>query len=188
MHNYVLMLAGIGVGGVLAWVSGKRVAMTDMPQMIALYNGMGGGAAAAIAAVELFKGVEHTLTILVLAVAGALIGAVSFSGSLVAFAKLQGLIRRSLRFRGQQVVNLLLFAATVATGIAVIFVHDDPMLIVSVFFVLALLFGILLTVPIGGVWRPDDSDVEVSLFPEDEDEAAAAGADSGAAGGEAEGA
>ena len=78
MHNYVLMIAGIGVGGVLAWVTGKRVAMTDMPQMIALYNGMGGGAAAAIAAVELFKGGEHTVTILILAVAGALIGAVYF--------------------------------------------------------------------------------------------------------------
>jgi len=51
MGNYMLMTAGIAVGGILAWVSGKRVAMTDMPQMIALYNGMGGGAAAAIAAV-----------------------------------------------------------------------------------------------------------------------------------------
>jgi H+-translocating NAD(P) transhydrogenase subunit beta len=49
----------IAVGGIVAWVSGKRVAMTDMPQMIALYNGMGGGAAAAIAAVELYGGGEH---------------------------------------------------------------------------------------------------------------------------------
>ena len=52
--NLILVIAAIGVGGALAWVSGKRVAMTDMPQMIALYNGMGGGAAAAIAAVELY--------------------------------------------------------------------------------------------------------------------------------------
>src|SRR5215475_1070452 len=55
MTNYELILAAIVVGGALAWWSGKRVAMTDMPQMIALYNGMGGGAAAAIAAVELYK-------------------------------------------------------------------------------------------------------------------------------------
>src|SRR5262245_23445960 len=55
MTNYELILAAIVVGGGLAWWSGKRVAMTDMPQMIALYNGMGGGAAAAIAAVELYK-------------------------------------------------------------------------------------------------------------------------------------
>src|ERR1700732_5632170 len=54
--NLMLVIGAIAVGGILAWVSGKRVAMTDMPQMIALYNGMGGGAAAAIAAVELYRG------------------------------------------------------------------------------------------------------------------------------------
>src|SRR5271170_6005455 len=59
--NLILMLAAIAVGGIIAWVSGKRVAMTDMPQMIALYNGMGGGAAAAIAAVELYRGAETNL-------------------------------------------------------------------------------------------------------------------------------
>ena len=54
--NYFLIVTAIFIGGVLAWWTGRRVAMTDMPQMIALYNGMGGGAAAAIAAVELFRG------------------------------------------------------------------------------------------------------------------------------------
>ena len=57
----MLVIVAIAVGGILAWVSGKRVAMTDMPQMIALYNGMGGGAAAAIAAVELYRGSEHSI-------------------------------------------------------------------------------------------------------------------------------
>ncbi len=85
MHNYPLMLAAIGVGGAAAWISGKKVAMTNMPQMIALYNGMGGGAAAAIAAVELLGGREHEISIITLAVLGALIGSVSFSGSLIAF-------------------------------------------------------------------------------------------------------
>ena len=59
MGNYALMTVAIAVGGVAAWVTGRRVAMTDMPQMIALYNGMGGGAAGAIAAVELFSGEVH---------------------------------------------------------------------------------------------------------------------------------
>src|SRR5690606_23939243 len=76
--NPGIMIVAIAIGGVLAWWSGKRVAMTDMPQMIALYNGMGGGAAAAIAAVELFGEGEHGLTFGVLAVLGGLIGAVSF--------------------------------------------------------------------------------------------------------------
>ena len=108
MTNYELILAAIAVGGGLAWWSGKRVAMTDMPQMIALYNGMGGGAAAAIAAVELYRGESQGYATSTLAVVGGLIGSVSFSGSAIAFGKLQGLITRSVRFSGQQVFNLLL--------------------------------------------------------------------------------
>jgi NAD(P) transhydrogenase subunit beta len=85
MTNYILMMIAIGLGGILAWISGKRVAMTDMPQMIALYNGMGGGAAAAIAAVELFGGEDHGIVFGILAVTGGMIGAISFCGSLIAF-------------------------------------------------------------------------------------------------------
>ena len=74
--------------------------MTDMPQMIALYNGMGGGAAAAIAAVELYRGEQQTSTPdATLAVVGGIIGAVSFSGSLIAFGKLQGLIKHIAALR-----------------------------------------------------------------------------------------
>ncbi|MFM7066590.1 MAG: NAD(P)(+) transhydrogenase (Re/Si-specific) subunit beta, partial [Gammaproteobacteria bacterium] len=104
--NLLLVVLAIGIGGGLAWVSGQRVAMTDMPQMIALYNGMGGGAAAAIAAVELYQGGEHTLVVSILAVLGGLIGGVSFSGSGIAYGKLQGLIKKSYRFSGQQALNL----------------------------------------------------------------------------------
>ena len=86
LTNVSLIVIAIVIGGGYAWWSGKRVAMTDMPQMIALYNGMGGGAAAAIAAVELFSGKDHGLTFGILAVLVGFIGAVSFSGSLVAFA------------------------------------------------------------------------------------------------------
>ena len=74
MQNYLLMTVAIALGGGLAYWSGKRVAMTNMPQMIALYNGMGGGAAGAIAAVELLRGHFPSATFLALAIAGALIG------------------------------------------------------------------------------------------------------------------
>ena len=116
MHNYMLMTVAIFIGGVAAFWSGKKVAMTDMPQMIALYNGMGGGAAGAIAAVELLKGTFHSQTFLTLAVLGALIGSISFSGSLVAFAKLQGLLRRPMRFPGQQVFNIIVFLTAAGFG------------------------------------------------------------------------
>ncbi|HEV7431418.1 MAG TPA: NAD(P)(+) transhydrogenase (Re/Si-specific) subunit beta, partial [Steroidobacteraceae bacterium] len=116
LTNYPLIIVAIAVGSAIAWISARRVAMTDIPQMIALYNGMGGGAAAAIAAVELYRGEPLGAVVASLAVIGGLIGAVSFSGSLIAFAKLQGLIRKSLRFGGQQLLNLLILAAALLLG------------------------------------------------------------------------
>ena len=161
MHNYGLMLAAILIGGVLAWWSGRRVPMTAMPQMVALYNGMGGGAAAAIAAQELIRGEPIALAPAILAVVGGIIGAVSFSGSLIAFAKLQGLIKKSLRYRLQQIVNSLVLLSTLALGIWIIMLHGTaPMYVVIPFFALALLFGILVTLPIGGADMP----VVISLY------------------------
>jgi NAD(P) transhydrogenase subunit beta len=169
MHNYVLMTVAIAIGGIVAWVSGKRVAMTDMPQMIALYNGMGGGAAGAIAAVELFAGNTHGVAQLVLGVLGGIIGAVSFAGSLIAFGKLQGLIKRSFRFRGQNYVNLVILVATVLVG-AIIALHGGGIEIahgtgpltghVVALFVLALVLGFTMTLPIGGADMP----VVISLY------------------------
>ena len=158
--NYWLITVAIVIGGVLAWVSGKRVAMTDMPQMIALYNGMGGGAAAAIAAVELYRGESHALAVSSLAVVGGIIGAVSFGGSLIAFGKLQGLINRSLRFPGQQILNLLILAAAVILGGSVALNLESAPVFVTSFFVLALILGVTMTLPIGGADMP----VVISLY------------------------
>src|SRR5215470_6907453 len=160
MTNYELILAAIVVGGVLAWWSGRRVAMTDMPQMIALYNGMGGGAAAAIAAVELYRGEAQGYATTTLAVAGGLIGAVSFSGSLIAFGKLQGLINRSLRFTGQQFINLLVLLAALALGVLIAGHLNAAPSIVTALFVCALVLGITMTLPIGGADMP----VVISLY------------------------
>jgi len=160
MHNYGWMTLAIAIGGGLAWYSGKKVAMTDMPQMIAIYNGMGGGAAAAIAAVELMGGEFHSSTFQVLAVIGALIGSVAFSGSMVAFAKLQGLMKRSLVFPGQQLFNLLAFGGALIFGFMLMGAEQPDNISILVFFGLALLFGILMTLPIGGADMP----VVISLY------------------------
>ena len=158
--NLTLVVAAIAIGGSLAWISGKRVAMTDMPQMIALYNGMGGGAAAAIAAVELYGGNETSVTHVAIAAIGGFIGSVSFSGSLIAFAKLQGLITKSVRFGGQKLVNLAVLLATLVTGVMIVAgLHSGPGM-VSAFFALALLLGIAMTLPIGGADMP----VVISLY------------------------
>ena len=156
-----LMLVAMAIGGVIAWVSGRRVAMTDIPQMIALYNGMGGGAAASIAAVELYRGGDAGLAGATLAVVGGIIGAVSFSGSLIAFAKLQGLIQRSLRFsrpadpqsaarRSQRWCSVRSSSPGInATAGAV-----------TALFALSLILGVSMTLPIGGADMP----VVISLY------------------------
>ncbi len=164
--NLQLMVVAIVAGSAIAYVSAKRVEMTDMPQMIAMYNGMGGGAAAAIAAVELVKlssgqhqgGVD--LTVQVLAVLGALIGAVSFSGSAIAFAKLQGIMKKTLRLPMHQLINIGLFIAVCVTGYLVAVGHPVDFGQVMLFFALALVLGIMVTLPIGGADMP----VVISLF------------------------
>ena len=160
MQNYLLMTTAIFVGGVAAFWSGKKVAMTDMPQMIALYNGMGGGAAAAIAAMELLKGEFHSQTFLTLAVLGGLIGSVSFSGSLVAFAKLQGLIRRPMRFPGQQFFNIAVFLVATGFGATLVTQGEFTGGIILLFFAAALAYGMFMALPIGGADMP----VVISLF------------------------
>jgi NAD(P) transhydrogenase subunit beta len=160
MSNYEWIIPAILVGGVFAWWSGKRVAITDMPQMIALYNGMGGGAAAAIAAVELYRGGVESYASSVLAVVGGIIGAVSFAGSAIAFGKLQGLIKRSIRFRGLQIINLLILAGALAQGVVIGFHFSDAPGVVTGMFVLALILGVTMTLPIGGADMP----VVISLY------------------------
>jgi hypothetical protein len=118
------MIVAIAVGGALAWWSGKVVKMTDMPQMVAIYNGMGGGAAAAIAALEFARGGVHGVVFTSLATLGALIGAVSFSGSCVAFAKLQGIMTKTFRLPAQNAVNIVLALVTVLVGIGMVVIGD----------------------------------------------------------------
>src|SRR5580698_2618043 len=120
--NIGLASIALVLGGGVAWWSGRKVAMTAMPQMVALYNGMGGGAAGAIAAVELFGGKAQGATQLFVTLIGALIGAVSLSGSLIAWAKLDGIIKKPLRVLGQQAFNGFVMLATLAVGGYILFV------------------------------------------------------------------
>ena len=165
--NIGLALIALVVGGGAAWWSGKRAAMTSMPQMVALYNGMGGGAAGAIAAVELFGNKTNGVTQMVVTLIGALIGAVSLSGSLIAWAKLDGVINHPLRVKGQQALNGAVMLATLAIGGYIVFAANsgaEPVIampvLIGVFFGCALLFGVLMTLPIGGADMP----VVISIY------------------------
>ncbi|HEY5780598.1 MAG TPA: NAD(P)(+) transhydrogenase (Re/Si-specific) subunit beta [Lysobacter sp.] len=162
LHNLALIVLALGIGTVLAWVSGKKVAITDMPQMVALYNGMGGGSAAAIGAVELLRfsgeGRAPSSISLVLGVIGAAIGSVSLSGSVIAWAKLDGRLDKRVTFPGQQLFNLVVFLAVVVLGGIV--VNSLGTTAIIAFFVLALALGVLMTLPIGGADMP----VVISLY------------------------
>lgn len=157
--NAALALAALLLGGGWAWRSGRKVAVTAMPQMVALFNGMGGGAAAAVAAAALTGPRASTLD-LAATLTGALIGSVSLTGSVIAWAKLDGKIKRPWRFRGQRLLNAAVLAAAVATGLGVIAAPALPPALVGLFFLAALAFGVLMTLPIGGADMP----VVISLY------------------------
>lgn len=151
--NLVLLLIALALGGGIAAWLGKVVKMTDMPQMVAVYNGMGGGAAALIAAVEFTSEVPPTGIHAVLAAAGAYIGSVAFSGSIIAFSKLQGIMRKTFRLPAQNLVTIAQVLVTVALGAAIVVFGPHPVLLV-LFFALALFSGVSVTAPIGGADMP----------------------------------
>lgn len=160
IDNLILMIAAIVIGTGFAWISAKRVAMTDMPQMVALYNGMGGGSAAAIAAVALVQGHATNSITQTLAVAGAIIGTVSFSGSIIAWAKLQGVMQKNFILPGHQLINAALLLIIVGIGIHLVLHLQSQTVIILTFFGAALVLGVLFTTPIGGADMP----VVISLF------------------------
>jgi NAD(P) transhydrogenase subunit beta len=152
------LVLGMAVGGGLGAVVARKVKMTAMPQMVALFNGVGGGAAALISLAELHRilpepGRPRT-DIAVAIVLSGLIGAISFAGSLIAFAKLQELLSgRPITYAGQQVVNATLFLACVAACVALASGVQQEWLLWAVVAGGAV-FGILFVLPIGGADMP----------------------------------
>jgi NAD(P) transhydrogenase subunit beta len=158
--NWVLLILGLAIGTAVGVVASLRVQMTAMPQMVALYNGVGGGAVALIAWSEfrhdLSVGVEIPLDALVPIMFSMVIGSVSFWGSNIAFGKLQGLIPgQPVKVPGQQVLNAVLLVGIVAACIVLGATNDDPSqgLFIAVLIAAALL-GNLVVLPIGGADMP----------------------------------
>jgi NAD(P) transhydrogenase subunit beta len=157
IHTYWLMLAGIALGSVIGVAAARMVRMTAMPQMVALFNGVGGGAAALIAAAEFHRlapesgrlSGEHVVGILF----SALVGSVSFWGSLVAFGKLQELIPgRPIVFPAQNVINAVLGAALVVLIVLTATTENGIWLVLVM--VAAFALGVLFVLPIGGADMP----------------------------------
>src|SRR5260370_15564883 len=152
---------GVAIGTIVGVFGARMVRMTAIPQMVALFNGVGGGAAALVAVAELLHfGVHPPFSEVFPSVFSIVIGSVSFAGSMVAFAKLQELMTGTpISYPGQQVVNGLLAAAIVGFAIAVLAIASIPFSVISLM-VLALILGVAFVLPIGGAGMP----VVVSLL------------------------
>ena len=150
--NFGLIGIGVIVGGLGGWYWARVVKMTAMPQMVAMFNGMGAGAAAAIAAVELLTNIGDTTTAS-LSIAGGVIGSISIAASFVAFLKLQGWLRsKPIVLPARQVVNAAVLVVGVGFGIYALLTLNAFWLLP--FYVLLLLYGVLLALPIGGADMP----------------------------------
>jgi NAD(P) transhydrogenase subunit beta len=156
--SYWEISLGMVIGGGFGAVAARRVKMTAMPQMVALFNGVGGGAAALVSWAEFHNKAPAPgslkLDISIAIMLSALIGSISFAGSMVAFAKLQDLIHgRPITYPGQQLVNALVFAAAVAAGIAIA-AGGEAQWLMWALLACAAVFGVLFVLPIGGADMP----------------------------------
>jgi len=158
VHVNWRIIVGAAIGSAFGAVGARKVKMTAMPQMVALFNGVGGGAVALVSLAEFHNlapepGHLHVDVSAAIALS-ALIGSVSFAGSMVAFAKLQELISgRPITYPGQQVVNLLLAAGLIACVAAIIAGYEEQWVLVALILG-ALVFGVLFVLPIGGADMP----------------------------------
>jgi len=160
MGNWGLIFLGLGIGTAVGVIASIRVQMTEMPQMVALYNGVGGGAVALIAWSEIRHGIslgeDFPLDELIPVIFAGVVGSVSFWGSNIAFAKLQDLIpTRPIAAPGQQVMNAVLLIAIVAICVILAVDHESPSQgLFILLLVLAAILGNLVVLPIGGADMP----------------------------------
>jgi len=166
LGNYLWIFGGIAIGTIIGAFAAKKVKMTDMPQMVSLFNGMGGACAALISIVE-FNHLMHAYnptdysffsningTNLFIIMAGLIIGSVSFTGSMIAWAKLDGRIH-DYSFKGQHLVNIFLLLAAIGLSAFILLLRpEETILFFYIILGLSVLYGILFVMPIGGADMP----------------------------------
>jgi H+-translocating NAD(P) transhydrogenase subunit beta len=161
--GWIALALGVVVGGAFGVIRARTVKMTDIPQLVSLFNAVGGGAAAAIAVADFLSfapGSRLPLTSSIPIMLDVIIGCVSLSGSLIAAGKLQGLIPGSpIQFAGARILNVAVVVIALGVGVVAIVVPQNSLLLLVVL-VASLLFGVLMVLPIGGA----DAPVVVSLL------------------------
>jgi len=150
---YVLIFAAIAIGTIIGWITAKKVKMTQMPELVSLFNGMGGACAALIALIEFHHNVGDPVSISTIA-AGMVIGSVSFSGSMIAFMKLNGTLRKAIRLPKYNILNTVLLISLVVISVLIVWSGTDNQIYLYGLFALALIYGVLFVIPIGGADMP----------------------------------
>ncbi len=148
-----LILVAIGIGTIAGWLTANRVQMTKMPELVSLFNGMGGACAALIGIMEY----EHNLGnpgAMATIIGGLIIGSVSFSGSIIAFLKLNETMKKPIRLPSYNILNTVVMVALVAFGAYIVYARPEHMLLPVLLFAAALIYGVLFVIPIGGADMP----------------------------------
>lgn len=173
LHNYGWIFGGIAIGATIGTIAARKVQMTAMPEMVSLFNGMGGACAALISLVEFghfqatystqyfqgeygvgLKTPEHPVGLLLIILLGLIIGSISFAGSVIAWGKLNGKIK-DFAFSGQHIINLVLLAVIIGLAAYIIgWLPENASLFFYGTFVLALVYGVFFVLPIGGADMP----------------------------------
>lgn len=154
---YGLIFVAIALGTIIGWITAKKVLMTKMPELVSLFNGMGGACAALISLIEFnhhFEtGAKHEVGLMLAIIAGLIIGSVSFSGSIIAFLKLNGTMAKPIRLPSYNIINMVVVLGVISLGTYLIYSGGNIFLI-YLLFAAALIYGILFTIPIGGADMP----------------------------------
>jgi len=159
LHNYGWIFSGLILGSIVGTLAAKRVQMTAMPEMVSLFNGMGGACAALISLIEYqhlshqdISSISGQKGMILIIVLGLIIGSVSFAGSMIAYGKLNGKIG-DFSFKGQNILSILLLLIIIGLAVSLVMNPGQPVLF-YVIFVLSLLYGAFFVFPIGGADMP----------------------------------
>jgi NAD(P) transhydrogenase subunit beta len=150
---YALIFGAIALGTVVGWLTAKRVQMTKMPELVSMFNGMGGACAALIGLMEYHHHIGQVGSLAAI-VAGMVIGSVSFSGSIIAYLKLNGSMKKPIRLPSYNILNTIVMIITAGFGAWVVMVSPESPVYLYGLFAVALIYGILFTIPIGGADMP----------------------------------
>jgi len=157
--SFTWIIVGLVIGGVIGFVMARNVKMTDMPQMVALLNGFGGGASALVAGDEYLRfamgGMDPTVVAQITIMLSVILGGLTFTGSLIAFGKLQGIVtEKAVTYPGSKVVSSLILMGAVGIGAYLVVLAEGNLQLYLTLNALALVLGVLFVIPIGGADMP----------------------------------